>query len=129
VHALEEEPEVLGVNSGRDAMSQVRDPPFCLLTAFETPAHPLDLPLDGFSPAIQYVGVHVALDRDTWADGFPSNGWVDAPVQSDHVVPAGLGDVFQGAVRPLGEEGEGDNGEPLGRQSLTELGGDVLEGG
>jgi len=128
MHALEEEPEVLRVNSGRDTMSQVRDPPFCLFTTFETLGHPLDLPLNRFSPSIQYVGVHVALDRDTWADGFPSNGRVDAPVQPDHVVPAGPSDVFQGAVRSLGEEGERDNGEPLGRQLLTQLGGDVLEG-
>ena len=127
--ALKEGPEVLRINSRRDTVSQVRDPPFCFLTAFETLAHPLDLPLNRLSPAIQYVGIQVALERDTWTDGFPSNGWVDAPVQPDHVVAAGLSDTFEGAVRSLGEESERDNGELLGLQLLPKFCGDVLEGG
>ena len=52
VHALEEEPKVLRINSGCDSMPQIRDPSFCLLTAFEALAHPFDLALDCFSPTI-----------------------------------------------------------------------------
>ena len=129
MYALKEEPEVIRVNSWRDSMSQVRDPRLCLLTAFETPAHSLNLPFNRSFPAVQYVGIQVTLERDTWTNGFPSNGWINAPVQTNHVVPAGLSNVFQGAVRSLGEKGERNNGEPLGLQLLTKFGGDVLEVG
>lgn len=114
MHAFEEEPEVLRVDSGRDPMSQVRDPRLRLLATFETLAHPLNLPLDRFLPAIQYVRIQVTLECYTWTDGFPSNGWLDTPVQPDHVVAACLSDVLQGPVCSLGKEGEGNNGEPLG---------------
>ena len=129
MYTFKEEPEVLRVDSGRDTMPQVRDPRFGVLTPFETLAHPLYLPLNRLSTTIQHVRIQVALERNTWTDGFPSNRRVDAPVQSDHIVPAGLSDVFQGAVRSLGEEGKRNNGEPLDLQSLTKFSGDVLEGG
>ena len=129
MYTFKEEPEVFRVNSGRYTMTQIRDPRFRLLTTFETLAHPLDLLLNRFSPIIQCVRIQVALERDTWTDGFPSNGWVDAPVQPDYIVPAGLSNIFQRAVRSPGEEDERNNGEPLGLQSLTKFGGDVLEGG
>lgn len=64
MHAFEEELEVLRVNSGCDTMSQIRDPRLRLLTAFETLTHPLDLPLYRFFPAVQYVRIQVALERD-----------------------------------------------------------------
>ena len=114
MHTLEEEPKILGVNSGRDAMSQVRDPRLCPFTAFETLTHSLNLPLDRFPPAVQYIGIHVALERDTWTGGLPSNARFDTPVQPDHVVSAGLSDMFQRAIRSLGKESEGDNREALG---------------
>jgi len=103
MHAFEEEPEVLRVNSGCDTMSQVCDPRFCLLVAFETPAHPLDLPLYRFFPTVQYVRIQVALERDTWTDDVSSDGRFYAPIQPDHVVTAGLSDILQRPVRPLGK--------------------------
>ena len=114
MHAFEEEPEVLRVNSGRDTMSQVRDPRLRLLTTLETPTHPLHLPLYRFFPAVQYVRVQVALECDTWTDSIPSDRRFNAPIQSDHVVTARLSDIFQGLVRPLGKEDEGNDGELLG---------------
>jgi len=127
VYAFEEEPKVFRVNPRCDTMSQVRDPRLCLCATLETLAHPLDSSFDRFFPAIQYVRIQVSLERDTWADGFPSNGRFDAPVQPDHILTAGMGDIFQRAVRSLGEEGEGDNRKPLDLQLLTDFGGDVLE--
>ena len=129
MHTFKEEPEVLGVNPGCDTMPQVGDPRLRVPAAFEPLAHPLDLPPNRILPTIQYVGIQVALEHDSWTDGFPSNGRVDAPVQPDHVVLGGPSDTFQGGVRSLGEEDERDNGEPLGLQSLTNVGGDVLEVG
>ena len=129
MHAFEEEPEVLRVDSGRDTMSQVRDPPSCLLVALETPAHPPDLPLYRFSPTVQYVRIHVTLERNIWTDDVPSDGRFYAPVQPDHVVTAGLSDILQGPVRPLGKENEGNNGELLDLQLLPNFCGDISEVG
>ena len=93
VYAFEEEPEVLRVNSRRNPMPQIRDPRLCLLTALETLAHPLYLSFDRLLPAVQYVRIQVALERDVWTGGLPSNGRFDTPVQPDHIVTAGLSNV------------------------------------
>ena len=114
MQTLEEEPEVFGVNPGRNAMPQVRNPRLCLSITLETLAHPLNFSLDCFFPAVQHVWIQVALERDTWADGFPSDGRFDTPIQSNHIVSTGPSDIIQRAVRSLGEEGEGNNWEPLG---------------
>lgn len=128
MYALEEEPEILGVNSWCDTMTQVRDPRLCLFTAFKTLTRPLNLSFNRFLPAVQYVRIQVTLKRDTWADGLPSDGWFNTPVQPDHVVATGLSDIFQRTVRSFGEKGERNNWKPLGVQSLANFSGDVLEG-
>ena len=129
MHAFEEELEVVRVDPRRNPMSQVRDPRLCLFATLETLARPLNFSLDRFFPSIQYVRIQVALERDTCADGLPSDGRFNTPVQPDHVVTAGLSDIFQRAVRPLREEGERNNRKPLGLQLLPDLCGDVSEGG
>ena len=129
MHAFEEEPEVLRVNSRRDAMSQVCDPRSRLLTAFETPTHPLNLPLNRFLPTVQHVRIQVPLERNAWADDFPSNGRVDAPVQPDYIVTACPSDAFQGGARSLWKEGEGNDWKSLNPQPPTNFSGDVSKGG
>lgn len=129
MHALEEDPEVVRVDPRRNTMSQVRNPRLRLFPTLETLAHPLNLPLNCFSPVIQCVRIQVALERDTWPDGFPSDGRFNTPVQPDHIVTTGLSNIFQGVVGSLGKEGEWDNRKPLDLQLPTDFSGDVLEGG
>jgi len=87
VHAVEVEEGAgdLRVDSGRGAVSRVRDPRICLLTALGTLAHLLDSPLYRFFLTIQCVRVYVAMEHDTWADGARATDGL-AMYQSDHNV-------------------------------------------
>jgi hypothetical protein len=77
---LEEEPQILWVNTWSDAMPKIRNPTFGRLAIFETHTHPLHFPLYRFPAAIQHIRIQVALQRYFGPDEFASFGSFDAPV-------------------------------------------------
>jgi len=91
-------------------------------------AHPFHCLLDCVTPTIQYVRIHVALQRDLVADETARLDGIDAPVKSECIVAALLGKAGQGVIGALGEKGEGNEGSAFFGKTAADFGGDVLQG-
>ena len=126
VHTFKEPLQILGVNARRDTMTQIRDPCTRLALDAELLAHALHLALDRISSAIQQPRVEVALQRDLPADERARDGAVDAPVESEDVVP-GARELGEVVVRALGEERHRHGREAFGGEGRTHARGDACE--
>lgn len=126
MNALEEPPQILGINTRRDSVPQVRNPPPLALS--EACTHALYSTLDRGSPSIQHIGIKVALKRDLVTDDATRLDGIDTPVEPEDVISCVLCQKAKCVVGTFSEERHGCRWEVLLREATANIGGDVFQG-
>ena len=127
MQALQEPFEILWINARRNAVSEIRNPPFGRASFTKGRAHATHATLDSLASTVQQCRIQVPLPRLVWRH-YTKVRRRDAPVEAEHVV-AGGGCCCEGGrcVGTLSEKDERDCRETVLSESCVDGRGDVFE--